>query len=158
MKGDAYQVLHTAYRILSMHIGLAGVNPLHCRGERLGSTLRDDESEQWVVRGLELGASDDLATQFLGLSVRSRPLARAGDMTAALAVADRVDGLAKISDDPRDPADAALNRAEINHLAGNHSAVNDMIDEAVKHYIRMGATAYVERARRLAATWAGSQR
>jgi class 3 adenylate cyclase/tetratricopeptide (TPR) repeat protein len=119
---------------------------------------RDDESEQWVVRGLELGASDDLATQFLGLSVRSRLLARAGDMTAALALADRVDGLAKISDDPRDPADAALNRAEINHLAGDHTAVNDMIDEAVKHYIRKGATAYVERARRLAATWTGSQR
>jgi hypothetical protein len=66
---------------------------------------RYDESEQWVLRGLELGASDDLATR-----------------------------------------------------AGDHTAVSDMIDEAVKHYIRKGATAYVERARRLAATWTGFQR
>ena len=42
---------------------------------------RYDESEQWALRGLELGSSDDLATQFLGLSVRSRLLARKGDMT-----------------------------------------------------------------------------
>ena len=114
---------------------------------------RYDESEQWALRGLELGSSDDLATQFLGLSVRSRLSARKGDMTAALALAEQVDGLARVSDDPRDPADAALNRAEISYLAGDHARVSEMIDEAIKHYDRKGATAYVVRARRLAAEW-----
>jgi class 3 adenylate cyclase/tetratricopeptide (TPR) repeat protein len=143
-----------------------GCEQLDCLGEhaylstqscQLADTLyalgRYDESEQWALRGLELGSSDDLATQFLGLSVRSRLLARKGDMTAALALAGQVDGLARVSDDPRDPADAALNRAEINYLAGDYTRVSEMIDEAIKHYIRKGATAYVERTRRLAAQW-----
>jgi len=114
---------------------------------------RYEESGQWAVRGLELGSSDDLATQFLGLSVRSRLLARRGDFNAALALADQVDGLARTSDDPRDPADAALNRAEINFLAGDHTRASEMIDEANRHYIRKGATAYVARTRRLATEW-----
>ena len=114
---------------------------------------RYDEAEQWALRGLELGSSDDLATQFIGLSVRSRLLARKGDMAAALALADQVDGLARVSDDPRDPADAALNRAEISYLASQYARVSEMVDEAVKHYARKGATAYVARARRLAADW-----
>jgi class 3 adenylate cyclase len=114
---------------------------------------RYDESEQCALRGLELGSSEDLATQFLGLSVRSRLLARRGDMTAALALANRVDGLARVSDDPRDPADAALNRAEISYLAGDYTRVNEIVDQAVEHYARKGATAYVARARRLAAGW-----
>jgi class 3 adenylate cyclase len=58
-----------------------------------------------------------------------------------------------VSDDPRDRADAALNRAEISYLAGQYSRVDEKIDEAIKHYDRKGATAYVARARRLAAQW-----
>jgi class 3 adenylate cyclase/tetratricopeptide (TPR) repeat protein len=114
---------------------------------------RYHEAEQWALRGLELGSSDDLATQFLGLSVRSRLSARKGDMTAALALAERVDGLARVSDDPRDPADAALNRAEISYLEGDYARVTELVDEAVKHYARKGATAYVARTRRLASDW-----
>jgi tetratricopeptide (TPR) repeat protein len=114
---------------------------------------RYEESEQCALRGLELGSSHDLATQFLGLSVRSRLLARKGDITAALALADQVDGLAATSDDPRDPADAALNRAEITSLDGDHGRASELISQAIEHYQRKGATAYVVRARRLAAQW-----
>ena len=74
-------------------------------------------------------------------------------MTAAFALAEQVDGLAKISDDPRDPADAALNRAEISYLAAQYARADEMIDEAITHYGRKGATAYITRARRLAAQW-----
>jgi class 3 adenylate cyclase/tetratricopeptide (TPR) repeat protein len=114
---------------------------------------RYDESEQWALRGLELGSSDDLATQFLGLSVRSRLLARKGDIGAALALAGQVDALATTSDDPRDPGDAALNRAEISYLAGNPAQADMMIGQAIEHYRRKGATAYVARAQRLVAAW-----
>ena len=114
---------------------------------------RYEESEQCALRGLALGSSHDLATQFLGLSVRSRLLARKGDITAALALADQVDGLAATSDDPRDPADAALNRAEITSLDGDHGRASELISQAIEHYQRKGATAYVVRARRLAAQW-----
>ena len=115
---------------------------------------RYEEAEQWALRGLELGSSDDLATQFLGLSVRSRLLARNGDITTALALADQVDALAEISDDPRDPGDAALNRAELNYLTGDQALAGKMIGQAIKHYKRKGATAYIARAQRLGATWA----
>ena len=115
---------------------------------------RYEESDQWALRGLELGGSDDLATQLLGLSVRSRLLARKGDISAALALAGQVDRLARSSDDPRDPGDAALNHAEIRYLAGDHTQANEMIGQAIEHYKRKGATAYVVRAHRLAAEWA----
>jgi tetratricopeptide (TPR) repeat protein len=114
---------------------------------------RYEESEQWAFRGLELGSSDDLATQFLGLSVRSRLLACKGNISAALALADQVDSLARTSDDPRDPGDAALNRAEITYLTGDLSRVGEMIRQAIEHYERKGVTAYVARAHRLAAEW-----
>ena len=114
---------------------------------------RYEEAEQWALNGLKLGSSDDLATQFLGLSVRSRLLAREGDISGALALAEQVDGLARTSDDPRDPADAALNRAEITYLAGDHARASEMIGQAIMHYKRKGATAYAARARRLAAEW-----
>jgi hypothetical protein len=43
--------------------------------EALYALGRYEESEQWALRGLELGSKDDLATQLFGLSVRSRLLA-----------------------------------------------------------------------------------
>jgi tetratricopeptide (TPR) repeat protein len=115
---------------------------------------RYEEARQWALRGLELGSSDDLATQFLGRSVRSRLSARNGDLSAALALAEQVDSLAATSDDPRDPADAALSRAEITYLAGDRGQASELIGQAIEHYQRKGATAYVARARRLAAQWA----
>jgi class 3 adenylate cyclase/tetratricopeptide (TPR) repeat protein len=114
---------------------------------------RYEESEQWARRGLELGSTDDLATQFGGLSMLSRLLARKGDIGAALALADQVDGLATTSDDPRDPGDAALNRGEILYLTGDLARADEMISQAIGHYGRKGATAYVARARRLFAAW-----
>jgi class 3 adenylate cyclase/predicted ATPase len=111
------------------------------------------ESEQCALRGLKLGSSDDLATQFLGLSVQSRLSARKGDISAALALAEQVDGLAATSDDPRDPADAALNRAEITYLAGDRGRASELIGQAIEHYRRKEATAYIARAHRLAAQW-----
>jgi hypothetical protein len=115
---------------------------------------RYEESEQWALHGLELGSSDDLATQFLGLSVQSRLLARKGDISAALTLAEQVAALATTSDDPRDPGDAALNRAELTYLTGDSAQADELIAEAIGHYQRKGATAYVDRARRLARTWA----
>jgi tetratricopeptide (TPR) repeat protein len=114
---------------------------------------RYDESELWALRGLELGGSDDLATQFLGLSVRSRLLARKGDIGPALELVGQVDALAATSDDPRDSGDAALNRAEISYLAGDAAQAGEMIGQAIGHYRRKGATAYIARVRRLAAEW-----
>jgi tetratricopeptide (TPR) repeat protein len=114
---------------------------------------RYEEAEQWALRGLALGGKDDLATQHAGLRVRSRLLARAGDFSAAMALAEEVNHLSETSDDPTDPGDAALNLAEILHLTGDPARAEEMTERAIDWYRRKGATAYVARARRLAAMW-----
>jgi hypothetical protein len=80
-------------------------------------------------------------------------LARNRDISGALALADQVSNLAATSDDPRDSADAALNRAEITCLAGEPGEASELISQSHEHYQRKGATASVARTRRLAAQW-----
>lgn len=80
-------------------------------------------------------------------------LARNGDITAAFALADQVDALAGTSDDPRDPGDAALNRAELNYLTGDQALAGKMIGQAIQYCKRKGATAYIARGQRLSAMW-----
>ena len=115
---------------------------------------RYGESEQWVLRGLDLASPDDLGGLMIGLGVRSRLHARQGDISAALAAAEQVDTLAQVSEDPRDPGDAALDRAEIMYLTGDTESAQQMAQQAIDHYLRNGAVARAARARRLAAAWA----
>ena len=67
--------------------------------EALYALGRYEEAGQWARRGLELGSSDDLATQMFGLGVQSRLLARNGEASAALALAEQVAALAATSED-----------------------------------------------------------
>ena len=120
--------------------------------EALYALGRYDEAEQWARRGLEL-SRDDLATQVLGLGVRSRLLARKGQASAALALAEEADSLARTSDSPCIQGDAALNLAEVLHLAGDRVRAAGMTQRAIECYQRNGATACVARARRLTAAW-----
>jgi tetratricopeptide (TPR) repeat protein len=122
--------------------------------EALYALGRYEEAERWALRAQELGSSDDLATQMFALGVRSRVLARNGDIGAALALASQVDALAAASEDPRDPGDAALNLAEIMYLAGDAQRAEEMTQRAIDCYLSKGATAFAARGRRLAAAWA----
>jgi class 3 adenylate cyclase/tetratricopeptide (TPR) repeat protein len=117
---------------------------------------RYEESGLWALRGLQLGGRGDLATQVYGLAVRSRLLARKGDASAALALAEEADGLARTSDSPKGQGDAALNLAEVLYLTGDSAQAGEMTQRAIEHYQRKGATACVSRAQRLAAEWASS--
>jgi tetratricopeptide (TPR) repeat protein len=123
--------------------------------EALYALGRYDEAEQWALRGLELGSRHDLTTQVLGLGVRSRILARKGQASAALALAEEADSLAGTSDSPWIQGDAALNLAEVLHLAGDRVRAAEMTQRAIECYQRNGATARAVRARRLARQWAG---
>jgi tetratricopeptide (TPR) repeat protein len=114
---------------------------------------RYKEAGQWARRGLDLGSEDDLATQVAGLSVRSRLLAREGDNVAAVALAHRVEELAKTSDSPIAHGDAALNLAEILSLTGDRAGAGRAVRRAVSCYQRKGATAFSTRAQRAAAAW-----
>jgi tetratricopeptide (TPR) repeat protein len=121
--------------------------------EALYALGRYGEAEQWALRGLELGSRDDLATQVMGLGVRSRLLARKGQASAARALAEEADSLARTTDSPWIQGDAALNLAEVLHLAGDRTRATEMTQRAIECYQRNGATARVARARRLAAAW-----
>jgi class 3 adenylate cyclase/tetratricopeptide (TPR) repeat protein len=121
--------------------------------EALYALGRYGEAEQWALRGLELGGKDDLLTQVLGLGVRSRILARKGQASAALALAEEADSLATTSDSPWMQGDAALNLAEVMHLTGDRMRATEMTQRAIDCYQRNGATARVARAQRLTAAW-----
>jgi tetratricopeptide (TPR) repeat protein len=127
--------------------------------EALYALGRYGEAEQWALRGLQLGGRDDLATQVMGLGVRSRLLAHKGQASAALALAEQADSLARTSDSPRDHGDAALQLAEVMHLTGDRTRASELTQRAIECYQRNGMTARVARARRLTAAWtSGSSR
>jgi tetratricopeptide (TPR) repeat protein len=127
--------------------------------EALYAMGRYDESEQWALRGLELGSKDDWATQVPGLSVRARLLARKGEASAALALAEQADSLARTTDSPWGQGDAALSLAEVMYLTGDRIRAAETAQRAIECYQRNGAPAPVARAQRLTATWtSGSSR
>jgi hypothetical protein len=121
--------------------------------EALYQLGRYAEAGQWALRGMELGSSADLKTQILGLGVRSKLLAREGDVTAAVALATQANDLAKTTDALEDQGDAALNLAEVQHLADDQAGAEEAAERAIDRYRRKGATARVARAQHLAAQW-----
>ena len=122
--------------------------------EALYALGRYEEAWQWAVRGLKLGSSDDLATQVFSLGVQAKVLARRGETSAALTLAEQVDRLARTSDDPRNPGDTALYLAEIMYLSGNPTRAGKLVQRAIDLYKSKGAIAFAKRARRLTAQWA----
>src|SRR5262249_17246958 len=124
--------------------------------EALYTLGRYGEAEQWALRGLELGGRDDLVTQVKGLGVRSRLLARKGQASAALTLAEEAYSLARTSDSPWMQGHAALALADALHLTGDRVRAAGMTQRAIDCYQSNGAVARAARARRLAAKWAGS--
>jgi ATP/maltotriose-dependent transcriptional regulator MalT len=89
----------------------------------------------------------------MGRGVRARLLARKGEVSAALALAEQADSLATTTDSPWLQGDAALDLAEVLYLTGDRIRATQTTQRAIECYQRNGATARVARAQRLAATW-----
>jgi class 3 adenylate cyclase/tetratricopeptide (TPR) repeat protein len=122
-------------------------------GEALYALGRYDESEQRVLRGLELGGAGDVVTQLLALEVRGKLSARRGDHSTALNLVQQADELVGATQAPLLKGDAALALAEVLHLAGSVARAEEETQRAIDHYQGKGAAAWVAYARRLAATW-----
>jgi class 3 adenylate cyclase/tetratricopeptide (TPR) repeat protein len=122
-------------------------------GEALYALGRFEEAEQWATRGLEHGGTDDVLTQSMGLQLRAKLLARGGESSAALSLAEKADQLARSTQAPLMHGDAALTIAEILFLAGRPAESDVALQRAIDRYEQKGATAYVTRARRLVAAW-----
>ena len=106
---------------------------------------------RWLEeRGAGLVELDEIAgyhlEQALGYRCELGPAdENARQLAAALALAERVDALAVSSEDPRDPGDAALNRAELMHLTGDRAKAAAMTQRAIDCYQRNGAVARAAR-------------
>ncbi|MGA7989776.1 MAG: adenylate/guanylate cyclase domain-containing protein [Candidatus Dormiibacterota bacterium] len=148
-------------------VARSGIEGLEHLGERawlstqecqLAETLyalgRFDEAEEWTARALEHGGAGDVLTQTMGLQVRARLLARRGDISAALSLAEHADGMARSTQAPLVQGDAALARAEVLHLAGRPIESEAELRRAIGCYEQKGFVAYVDYARELAAAWA----
>lgn len=85
--------------------------------------------------------------------MRSKLLARQGDITAAAELAKQAGDLGRATDALEYQGDAALNLAEVRHLAGDLAGTGEAAGRAIDYYRRKGATARVARAQRLAAEW-----
>lgn len=111
--------------------------------ESLYALGRDEEAAERAERGLELGASDDLATQMLARRVLAKLAARSGDHARAEAVA-----LGETIQSPVTRGDARMDLAEVLAAAGHTERAIAELQRAAALYERKGATAYLARARK----------
>jgi class 3 adenylate cyclase/tetratricopeptide (TPR) repeat protein len=136
--------------------GLGWLSTQACHlAEALYALGRFAESEQWAVRGLEVGGAGDVLTQLLALEVRSKLLARRGDFSGALTMAKQADELAGTTQAPLLKADAALALAEVLYLSGNIMGARGHAERAIEQYERKGSTAGVAHAHRVIESWDG---
>jgi class 3 adenylate cyclase len=108
---------------------------------------RLEEAELWARRGMELGASDDIATQSEGRIILGMLAARRGAHDQALELAEAGVQLLEPVESPHYRGKAMLSLAEIHHLAGRRSAAEAAAAEAIAQFSLKGATALVDGAR-----------
>jgi class 3 adenylate cyclase/tetratricopeptide (TPR) repeat protein len=132
----------------------AWLSTLYCQlGETLYARGQLEESDQSALRGIEAGGTADVGTLTMGLQVRAKVLAQRGEITASIAMAQRADQLTMSMQAPTQQGDAALTLAEVLYLAGDSAESQAETRRAVTCFERKGASACVDRARRVAATW-----
>jgi class 3 adenylate cyclase/tetratricopeptide (TPR) repeat protein len=113
---------------------------------------RIDEADDWARKGLELGGSDDVTTQFLARQVQAKVLARRGQHAEGERIAREAIALADATDGLTFQGDALRDLAEVLELAGRSDETALALREALERYERKGALAPAERVReRLAA-------
>ncbi|MGH9028260.1 MAG: hypothetical protein ACRDV4_01390 [Acidimicrobiales bacterium] len=115
--------------------------------ESLCRLARYEEAETWARRGLELGASDDIATQVGAAQVLAKLSARRGERDEARAMARRAVELAESTESPMMRGRALLDLAEVHHLVGDDLVARTCAQVAVQQFELKGATAFAERAR-----------
>jgi class 3 adenylate cyclase/tetratricopeptide (TPR) repeat protein len=120
--------------------------------EALYELGRLDEAEEWARKGLELGDSDDMATQVLARRALEKVLARRGQHIEAESMAREAVALVDATDALVTQGDLRVSLAEVLELAGRREEAIAALNEALERYERKGALASAGQAReRLAA-------
>lgn len=109
---------------------------------------RYTEAETWARRGLELGSSDDVATQSGAAQVLAKVAARRGEGEEALELGRRAVSLAEATESPMHRGETLLDLAEVHHILGDDGRARECVNDAVEQFGLKGAVARVEQARR----------
>ncbi|HEU5216083.1 MAG TPA: adenylate/guanylate cyclase domain-containing protein [Gaiellaceae bacterium] len=116
-------------------------------GQALYALDRLDEAEAWASRAVELGGSDDAATQMLWRQVKAKVLARRGDRVDAERLAREAVAIADGTDKTDWCATAYADLAEVLDLVGEHEQASEALERALALYERKGNLVLAERTR-----------
>ena len=126
-------------------------------GQALYELDRLDEAGDCAVRGEELGAVDDIATQMLWRQLRGKVLARRGEHGEALRLAREAVRLGEPTDALGHRADSLCDLAEVLELAGRPDEAAAVLGQALTLYEQKGNLVLAERSReRLAGLGSGA--
>jgi DNA-binding SARP family transcriptional activator len=146
----AEQVLRASCEALER---MGGLSYLATRAAELGDVLyqleRYEEAERLSHRAEELGATDDVLTQILWRSLRSRCLARNGNVVEAEALSGDAVRLAEKTDALTRRGKVLLNRAEVLRHAARLDDAGAAVEQAVALFEQKGNTVAARRARAL---------
>jgi hypothetical protein len=97
---------------------------------------------------LELGASDDIATQVGAAQVLAKAAARRGEGEEALALGRRAVNLAETTESPLYRGETLLDLAEVHHILADDGEARRCLNAAIEQFELKGASVFVEQARR----------
>jgi DNA-binding SARP family transcriptional activator/predicted ATPase len=113
---------------------------------RLG---RDDEAEAWTRRCEQVASPEDVLSQSLWRSTRSKVLARGGEADGAIWLSAQAVEQARRSDGLKWLGDCLSDRAEVMLLLGRADEGRPLLEEAVAAYERKGIVPLIKRTRSL---------
>jgi len=116
-------------------------------GEALYELGRIDEAEECSIRGEQLGALDDLATQIFWRALGARVHARQGRFDDAIALAREAVSIAETTQGLLWQADAIRTLAEVLEAAGRTREALDAARDALARYERKGIVPLIDRTR-----------
>jgi|SRR5579859_371756 len=141
-------------------VGEAGCGKLEDAGHRsvlssmaptLGRILSElgrlDEAEAWAEKGRQLGAEDDLMTQYLWRQAKAKVLARRGETEQAKQLAREAVEIALDTDMLNEQGDAYFDLGEVLVLAGDPAGAAEAYGQALDCYERKGNVVLAERTR-----------
>jgi tetratricopeptide (TPR) repeat protein len=144
----AETVLREAYEMFEeMGSGAVSATAAALLARALVEQGRFDEADRFALISEETATGDDVFTQSGWRAVRSRVLARRGDLAGAETLAREAVAIAERTDFLEDHAAALLALAEIMALAGREDEGRAAIEQAIKLYERKESVVGVERAR-----------
>ena len=107
---------------------------------------RLDEADAWAGRAVELGASDDAATQMLWRQARAKVLARRGEHAEAERLAREAVAIGEETDLLDAQGDTHADLAEVLSLADRPKEAAEALEQALERYERKGNLVSAQRA------------